>query len=90
MFVPAMLPMAMEALPSVAAVIPTASSGILVPKDTMVRPMIMGFIPISTAKRVAPRNNSSAPSMMMTNPARNITKGGRFIYRLWLEKVKNK
>ena len=73
--VPAMLPMASVPLPSVAAVIPTANSGMLVPTETIVSPIIIGFILSSVAICEAPRSNNSAPTMMMTSPARKVIEG---------------
>jgi hypothetical protein len=55
--VPAMLPTASAPLPSDAATTPTASSGMLVPIDTTVRPTTIGLIPSRDGPGAAPHHH---------------------------------
>ena len=53
--------MAISLLPFIAEIKLTASSGALVPRDTIVRPTITDGIPIFLAIEEAPSTNMSAP-----------------------------
>ena len=73
MLLPTILPMAMSpASPLSAAVRLMTSSGILVPKATMVRPMMTGGRWNRTARREAARTRNSAPPTSSTNPPKNL------------------
>jgi hypothetical protein len=72
LFVPAILPIARAPLPRVAASIPIANSGALVPMETNVKPMMIGETPRRAAKREPPRTMSSAPAISAIRP--NISK----------------
>ena len=65
---PTTFPMAMSLLPFTAAVILTASSGALVPKATMVSPIIKDGIRKRLAMEEAPSTNQSAPFTSSKNP----------------------
>jgi hypothetical protein len=69
--VPVMLPTASDALPSVAATTPIASSGTLVPIETTVRPITMGPMPNWCAIRDPPLTTNSEPMINAVRPARN-------------------
>ena len=65
---PTTLPMTIDEFPEREALIPTASSGALVPKATIVRPMIKGGIPKAAAinelcftRKLAPITSSAKP-----------------------------
>jgi hypothetical protein len=70
-FVPAMLPTASAPLPSDAATTPTASSGMLAPIDTTVRPTTIGLIPSRDAALALPLTITSAPTTRAPKPAKN-------------------
>jgi hypothetical protein len=65
---PTTLPTARPGLPRTAASIPIASSGTLVPRDTTVRPIIMGRMPSQDARLVPARRSISAPMTSATSP----------------------
>ncbi|GBF30890.1 hypothetical protein MnTg04_00841 [bacterium MnTg04] len=69
MLEPTALPIAMSPRPRYAESTPTASSGLLVPKATMVRPATNGVIPSRRPIDVAPRTRQSAPSNNNARPA---------------------
>ena len=73
MLVPARLPTASAPLPSRAETTPMASSGMLVPMDTTVRPMTIGLIPNRAATSAPPRTIMSAPNTRAARPTRNPT-----------------
>ena len=70
-FEPRTFPMAISLLPFIAEIKLTASSGALVPRDTIVRPTITDGIPIFLAIEEAPSTNMSAPFISNTNPIIN-------------------
>jgi len=68
MLLPITLPTAISPLPLREACTLTAVSGALVPKATMVRPMISGGMPKRPASSAAPRTSTSAPATSSTRP----------------------
>ena len=72
MFEPMALPTASSPDPAIAAVIDTRISGAEVPRDTMVRPMMIGDMPMLSAMEAAPATNRSALQMRMMKPTRMV------------------
>jgi hypothetical protein len=68
MLLPTTLPTTRSLCPARLDETDTASSGELVPRATMVRPMISGDRPTAAARREAPRTNSSAPTISNASP----------------------
>src|SRR5262249_28354069 len=64
-------PTANAPLPSAADTTPTASSGMLVPIDTTVRPTTTGLIPSRDANFPPPLTITSAPTTRAPRPAKN-------------------
>jgi hypothetical protein len=58
-------------MPSVAATAPIASSGMLVPIDTTVKPITIGGMPSRPASREPPRMRTSAPRINAMSPVKN-------------------
>ncbi len=76
MFEPMALPTAKPPAPSKAAIVETNISGAEVPKETMVRPMTRGEIPIKRAVAAAPCTKRSALQTRMTKPTSNAAMAG--------------
>ena len=68
MLLPTMLPIAMSALPFLAAVTDVNSSGREVPRATIVRPIKVSLHPIAFAIVDAPETTKSPPNFSATTP----------------------
>ena len=68
MLLPTTLPTAMSVAPLTTAPTETATSGELVPTETIVRPTTSGVIPSDSAIFEAPRTSDSAPSASAPSP----------------------
>jgi len=71
MFDPITFPMLIPPAPLVLAKILTISSGMLVPKATIVKPIIISEIPNRLAIVVEPSTKISAPLISKINPMKN-------------------
>ena len=69
MFEPTTLPSAMPGAPAKAALREVTSSGIEVPKPTIVSPISRGDSPIRAASATAPRTSRSPPAKRRASPA---------------------
>ena len=68
---PITLPMAISELPLTLETRLTSSSGVEVPKDTMVNPITRSDNPNFFPKEIEPRTKKSAPLIRITKPSKN-------------------